>query len=338
MKKFLSVILLGLSIILLIACQSEKTKTETSVKKSENSSEEKIKIDESQYDNIIKKYTDVIVNQTQDNSINSLTTIYKDSIVSTTHDLDNNGVNELVIATDSYGSIRIMDLYTINNDNQIVRLTNEENMLSMIGERTTLTPLEDGNFFYHGSGGAATGANAIYHFNKTGDGLEKISEVTYDFSVAEGYKDTETGQVYNEEDYKAKFEASNALDMKSWKWSHLPQNDKQSSETNAGMNADEIVAGNYSSVVGVWKNSDREFVFNETGLANLLDDGHMNAEKLPNGAIRISVTTSTSGYLIYMFPKGVIADDTDASDSTKDRMWMGQNEIFSYPDGFYYKQ
>ncbi|MBM7643688.1 DUF6287 domain-containing protein [Streptococcus loxodontisalivarius] len=342
-KKLMTVLSLTLSASLLVACgqskKSEEKSSQTSQTTETTTTTEKVKTDETQYETVLETYRSAIANKATSESVNSLIASYGSGMVSATYDFDKNGVNELVIASNSYGAISIFDIYTINSENKLVRLTNAENKLNMIGERMTLTPREDGTFFYHGSGGANTGGNAIYTFAKDGASLEKTAEVSYDFSVSEGYTDEKTGQVYSKDEYQAKFEASPALDLKTWTWTSLTQ--PSSSTTSAKtetkrMDVDAIVSGDYSSVAGTWSRADYSMTFDVNGLA--VEGVTLTPTKLANGAVRINVATPASGYLIYMIPAGVSVDATDASDTTKDRMWSGQNEVFSDPSGFFYKQ
>ena len=164
--------------------QSQSSSSEsssTSTSSSSSSSQEK-KVDSSAYDSIISKYQTAVANNQTDASLNSLIVTYANSQTSpastvyTYHDLDDNGVDELILAFKPGKLFKehvITDIYTISKDSgQVVRLT-EGPQLGMLGERMTLTYLTDKTFSYYGSAGATAGGGSGYHFNNDGQSLVK---------------------------------------------------------------------------------------------------------------------------------------------------------------------
>lgn len=92
------------------------------------------------------------------------------------------------------------------------------------------------------------------------------------------------------------------------------------------MNVDEVSQGNYTSIVGTWRNSQGELVFDENGLvsetASLGQYGDFSS-----GVFTIGVgQAGEGGFALMMIPKGSVipehlfAEGSDTSDSSKDRM------------------
>lgn len=162
--------------------QSQSSSSESSSISTSSSSSQEKKVDTSAYDSIISKYQTAVANNQTDASLNSLIVTYANSQTSpastvyTYHDLDDNGVDELILAFKPGKLFKehvITDIYTISKDSgQVVRLT-EGPQLGMLGERMTLTYLTDKTFSYYGSAGATAGGGSGYHFNNDGQSLVK---------------------------------------------------------------------------------------------------------------------------------------------------------------------
>lgn len=224
--------------------QSQSSSSESSSISTSSSSSQEKKVDTSAYDSIISKYQTAVANNQTDASLNSLIVTYANSQTSpastvyTYHDLDGNGVDELILAFKPgkvFQDYMITDIYTISKDDgQVIRLT-EGQQLGMLGERMTLAYLKDKTFSYYGSAGATAGGGSGYHFNDDGQSLVK--------------DDSDSG--------------AEKADLSSWDWEDLSSDESNSSSktsledktSSSSLKADELKNGNYKSAVGTWKSS-----------------------------------------------------------------------------------
>lgn len=338
MKKKLLLLATGLSsLALLAACSNQSnhlssTNTSSSVEQSqsdssESSSEEK-KVDTSAYDDIISKYQTAVANNQTDDSLNFLVVNYANSQTSpastvyTYHDLDGNGVDELILAFKPGKLFKehvITDIYTISKDSgQVIRLT-EGPQLGMLGERMTLTYLKDKTFSYYGSAGATAGGGSGYHFNNDGQSLVK--------------DDSDTG--------------AEKADLSSWDWKDLSSASTSSSSTasqtqtsSSALKPDELKNGNYKSAVGTWKSSNGKTI-------TITSDGQLDFWGSTYPIDKVSSNQYVSGIYsltyvdsspvgntpIQLCPKGV-SDASDAGDNSKDRI-LATNGMPSAESYFY---
>ena len=72
-----------------------------------------------------------------------------------------------------------MDVYTLDKNNKVVRITPE----FVNGERTTLTITKDKAFHVYGSGGAKVHGYTFYKLIKDGTALEKTDDFSFDADV-----------------------------------------------------------------------------------------------------------------------------------------------------------
>ena len=172
MKKSHLLLGLGISISLLTACQKQETTTLSTSEATTTTVEEttvapKPVSDYTLYNSVLQDYKEVVENVTKhsndhskikhNDNVNSIAYLVKKGFDSpgisyTLYDFDKNNVDELVISMDSSKeSHYILDIYTIS-DGKLIRVTNRENKLDMIGERMQIFPLEDGTFLYIGVG------------------------------------------------------------------------------------------------------------------------------------------------------------------------------------------
>ena len=338
MKKKLLLLATGLSsLALLAACSNQSnhlssTNTSSSVEQSqsdssESSSEEK-KVDTSAYDDIISKYQTAVANNQTDDSLNFLVVNYANSQTSpastvyTYHDLDGNGVDELILAFKPgklFKDYMITDIYTISKDDgQAIRLT-DGSQLGMLGERMTLTYLKDKTFSYYGSAGATAGGGSGYHFNNDGQSLVK--------------DDSDTG--------------AEKADLSSWDWKDLSSASTSSSSTasqtqtsSSALKPDELKNGNYKSAVGTWKSSNGKTI-------TITSDGQLDFWGSTYPIDKVSSNQYVSGIYsltyvdsspvgntpIQLCPKGV-SDASDAGDNSKDRI-LATNGMPSAESYFY---
>ena len=337
MKKKLLLLVTGLSsLALLAACSNQSnhlssTNSSSSVEQSqsdssESSSEEK-KVDTSAYDSIISKYQTAVANNQTDASLNSLIVTYANSQTSpastvyTYHDLDGNGVDELILAFKPGKLFKehvITDIYTISKDSgQVVRLT-EGPQLGMLGERMTLAYLMDNTFSYYGSAGATAGGGSGYHFSSDGQSLVK--------------DDSDSG--------------ADEVDLSNWGWKDLSSASTESSAasqtqtSSTALKPDELKNGNYKSAVGTWKSSNGQTI-------TITSDGQLNLwgstypiDKVPSNQYVSVIYTLTYVYSspvgnapIALCTKGV-SDGSDAGDNSKDRI-LATNGMPSEESYFY---
>lgn len=98
-------------------------------------------------------------------------------------DINGDGKDELLLFTEAskdkpneYGP---MDVYTLDKNNKVVRITPE----FVNGERTTLTITKDKAFHVYGSGGAKVHGYTFYKLIKDGTALEKTDDFSFDANV-----------------------------------------------------------------------------------------------------------------------------------------------------------
>lgn len=91
-------------------------------------------------------------------------------------DLNNDGVDELLIALEmKSGEKSLLDIRTLK-DEKVIRLTNQENRLDQIGERMTVGILSDNSLLYRGAGTGTSHIYAHYQFSEDGQSLVKAKE------------------------------------------------------------------------------------------------------------------------------------------------------------------
>lgn len=309
--------------------QSQSSSSESSSISTSSSSSQEKKVDTSAYDSIISKYQTAVANNQTDASLNSLIVTYANSQTSpastvyTYHDLDGNGVDELILAFKPGKLFKehvITDIYTISKDSgQVVRLT-EGPQLGMLGERMTLAYLMDNTFSYYGSAGAMAGGGAGYRFSSDGQSLVK--------------EDSDSG--------------AEKADLSSWDWKDLDSASSNSSSStvsqtqtsSTALKADELKNGNYKSAVGTWKSSNGKTI-------TITSDGQLelwgytypidsvSAKQSDSGGFNLTYVDSSpvGNTPIQPCPKGV-SDASDAGDNSKDRI-LATNGVPSEESYFY---
>lgn len=98
-------------------------------------------------------------------------------------DINGDGKDELLLFTeaskDKPNEYSPMDVYTLDKNNKVVRITPE----FVNGERTTLTITKDKAFHVYGSGGAKVHGYTFYKLIKDGTTLEKTDDFSFDAEV-----------------------------------------------------------------------------------------------------------------------------------------------------------
>ena len=309
--------------------QSQSSSSESSSISTSSSSSQEKKVDTSAYDSIISKYQTAVANNQTDASLNSLIVTYANSQTSpastvyTYHDLDGNGVDELILAFKPGKLFKehvITDIYTISKDSgQVVRLT-EGPQLGMLGERMTLAYLMDNTFSYYGSAGAMAGGGSGYHFSSDGQSLVK--------------DDSDSG--------------AEKADLSDWDWKDLDSassnsSSKTSSEgktSSSSLKPDELKNGNYKSAVGTWKPSNGQTIkITSDGQLELWGNAYpidkVSQNQYVSGIYSLTYVDSnpTGNTPIQLCPKGV-SDRSDAGDNSKDRI-LATNGMPSEEDYYY---
>ena len=98
-------------------------------------------------------------------------------------DINGDGKDELLLFTeaskDKPNEYSPMDVYTLDKNNKVVRITPE----FVNGERTTLSITKDKAFHVYGSGGAKVHGYTFYKLIKDGTALEKTDDFSFDADV-----------------------------------------------------------------------------------------------------------------------------------------------------------
>lgn len=123
-----------------------------------------------------------------------------------------------------------------------------------------------------------------------------------------------------------------------------------SSKTSSGMNIQEIQNGNFSSIAGTWKNGlGWTLEFNKDGLTGkgFVTDGSGVVDRINpdhgyiSGGVHSSKPNTAGGAAISFLPAGTPMkpdsnQNSDPSDTSKDRIWVGQQYIWD-ADSFFYR-
>ena len=123
-----------------------------------------------------------------------------------------------------------------------------------------------------------------------------------------------------------------------------------SSKTSSGMNIQEIQNGNFSSIAGTWRNGlGWTLEFDKDGLTGkgVVTDGSGVVDRIIpdhgyiSGGIHSSKPNTAGGAAISFLPAGTPMkpdsnQNSDPSDTTKDRIWVGQQYIWD-TDSFFYR-
>ena len=218
-----------------------------------------------------------------------------------------------------------LDIYTIS-DGKVIRLTNKDNKLDKIGDKSNLYPLEDGTFSYSSSD---TANYARYRLNKKGDAFEVVTEGT-------------TEDVIKNLPPK--------LDLKQNEWKptqwYITSPEKQKEVAKKKLDIKAIQNGDYSSLKGTWVDgTGHTFTFDEKGLVDENNEMKLSYFKEYKGTLIGGYGPKNSpvgGAAVYIIPGGVpmTADrnDTfvDPIQTDKDRIFAGQ-QFPRFASEFHYR-
>lgn len=348
MKKTHLLVGLGISIGLLTACQNSSSSSSSDTKEAETTTQTTVALkpvtDYTLYNSVLKDYKEVVEELSKhpndhskikhNDNVNLLAySLKKDfdspGITYTLYDFDKNGVDELVISMsprkDDHG---IIDIYTIS-DGKLIRVTNSENKLNMIGERMNIFPLEDGTFSYIGAGTAKDHEYIHYKFNEKGDALEEINKGT-------------TEDVIKNLPPK--------LDLKQTEWKptqwYITSPEKQKEVAKKKLDIQAIQNGDYSSLKGTWVDgTGHTFIFDDKGLVDDNYEMKLSSFKENKGTLIGGYGPKNSpvgGAAVYIIPGGVpMTDDrsgtfVDPIQTDKDRIFAGQ-QFPRFASEFHYR-
>ena len=345
MKKTHLLVGLGISISLLTACQNSGSGSETNSATKETEATTQTTVapkpvtDYTLYNSVLEDYKEVVENVTNNNGQKKSTTnnqnvnstaysvkrVYDAPGISyTLEDFDQNGVDELVI---SMGPTRedhaTLDIYTIS-DGKVIRLTNKDNKLDKIGDKSNLYPLEDGSFSY-----ISTEQYAHYRLNKKGDALEVVTEGTSEDTIKN---------------------LPSKLDLKHKEWKptqwYITSPEKQKEVVKKKLDIQAIQNGDYSSLKGTWVDgTGHTFIFDDNGLVDENYEMKLSYFKEYNGTLIGGYGPKNSpvgGAAVYIIPGGIpMTDDksgtfVDPIKTDKDRIFAGQ-QFPRFADEFHYR-
>ena len=345
MKKTHLLVGLGISIGLLTACQNSSSSSSSATKEAETTTQTTVALkpvtDYTLYNSVLKDYKEVVENVTNSNGQNKSSTnnqnvnstaysvkrVYDAPGISyTLEDFDKNGVDELVI---SMGPTRedhaTLDIYTIS-DGKVIRLTNKDNKLDKIGDKSNLYPLEDGSFSYTNTD---TTSYAHYRLNKKGDAFEVVTEGTT-------------------EDIIKNLPPKLDLKQKEWKptqW-YITSPEKQKEVAKKKLDIKAIQNGDYSSLKGTWVDgTGHTFIFDDKGLVDENYEMKLSSFKENKGTLIGGYgpkNLPVGGAAVYIIPGGVpMTDDrsgtfVDPIQTDKDRIFAGQ-QFPQFASEFHYR-
>ena len=345
MKKTHLLVGLGISISLLTACQNSSSGSSSATTEAETTTQTTVApkpvTDYTLYNSVLKDYKEVVENVTNSNAqkksnsqnpnVNSTAYSVKrvydaPGISYTLEDFDKNGVDELVI---TMGPTRedhaTLDIYTIS-DGKVIRLTNKDNKLDKIGDKSNLYPLEDGTFSYSSSD---TANYAHYRLNKKGDAFEVVTEGTTEDIIKN---------------------LPPKLDLKQNEWKptqwYITSPEKQKEVAKKKLDIKAIQNGDYSSLKGTWVDgTGHTFTFDEKGLVDENTEMKLSYFTEFNGTLKGGYgpkSLPVGGAAVYIIPGGVPMtayqnnDFVDPAPTDKDRIWAGQ-QLPRFADEFHYR-
>lgn len=266
---------------------------------------------------------------------------YTDLVYHTT-DLNNDGVDELLIALEmKSGEKSLLDIRTLKDD-KVIRLTNQENRLDQIGERMTVNILPDNSLLYRGAGSATSHIYSHYQFSQDGQSLVKAKE-------AQELADLGTGAPVSLEtlNWKSVSEKIPGVAGSDKEKAEISSSTNQNASGKMDINA--IKNGDFSSIEGRWSNGHggEDLVFSKDGLiAPEKFKVDLAESEIVNEFLRARYSGPSFGVFIQFIPAGVrIPDETsmdglisDASDISKDRiLYRASFPVHNKPEQFLYR-
>ena len=295
-------------------------------------------VDYSPYNSILKDYEFLLDHKSEvKDTINLTANIYagmaerSQAFTYAMVDMDKNGIDELIVS--SKNGSEILDIFTLK-DQKVIRLTNAENKMQMLGTRFKAYLLENGNLYtqWNPFAGDPQTIHTIWKLNSSGDKLEKVKEAKTEDEVSPGAR----------------------MNLSSLTWKSVTEKfaatASSTSKTASGkMDINAIKNGDFSSIEGKWSNGHggEDLVFSKDGLIE--PEGFkvdLTESELVNGLLIARYSAKDFGVFIKFVPAGVRIPDgtsmgkvvTDASDISKDRIiFHAAFPLHGDPEQFLYR-
>ena len=311
---------------------SDKLPGETSADKGQQS------VDYSPYNSILKDYEFLLDHKSEvKDTINLTANIYagmaerSQAFTYAMVDMDKNGIDELIVS--SKNGSEILDIFTLK-DQKVIRLTNAENKMQMLGTRFKAYLLEDGKLYtqWNPFAGDTQTIHTIWKLNSSGDKLEKVKEAKTEDEISPGAR----------------------MNLSSLTWKSVTEKFaaiafSSNQNTSGKMDINAIKNGDFSSIEGKWSNGHggEDLVFSKDGL--IAPEGFkvdLTESELVNGLLMARYSAKDFGVFIKFVPAGVRIPDgtsmgkvvTDASDISKDRIiFHAAFPLHGDPEQFLYR-
>ena len=294
--------------------------------------------DYSPYNSILKDYEFLLDHRSEvKDNINLTANIYagmaerSQAFTYAMVDMDKNGIDELIVS--SKNGSEILDIFTLK-DQKVIRLTNAENKMQMLGTRFKAYLLEDGNLYtqWNPFAGDPQTIHTIWKLNSSGDKLEKVKEAKTEDEVSPGAR----------------------MNLSSLTWKSVTEKfsgtaSSTNQHTSGKMDINAIKNGDFSSIEGRWSkgNGGEDLVFSKDRLvAPEQFTVDLAESEIVNDFLRARYSGPAFGVFIQFIPAGVrIPDETsmdgiisDASDISKDRIiYRASFPVHNKPEQFLYR-
>ena len=294
--------------------------------------------DYSPYNSILKDYEFLLDHKSEvKDTINLTANIYagmaerSQAFTYTMVDMDKNGIDELIVS--SKNGSEILDIFTLK-DQKVIRLTNAENKMQMLGTRFKAYLLENGNLYtqWNPFAGDPQTIHTIWKLNSSGDKLEKVKEAKTEDEVSPGAR----------------------MNLSSLTWKSVTEKfaataSSSNQNTSGKMDINAIKNGDFYSIEGRWSNGHggEDLVFSKDGLiAPEKFKVDLAESEIVNDFLRARYSGPSFGVFIQFIPAGVrIPDETsmdglisDASDISKDRIiYRASFPVHNKPEQFLYR-
>ena len=295
-------------------------------------------VDYSPYNSILKDYEFLLDHKSEvKDTINPTANIYagmaerSQAFTYAMVDMDKNGIDEFIVSSKK-GS-EILDIFTLK-DQKVIRLTNAENKMQMLGTRFKAYLLEDGNLYtqWNPFAGDPQTIHTIWKLNSSGDKLEKVKEAKTEDEVSPGAR----------------------MNLSSLTWKSVTEkfaapSSSTSKTVSSKMDINAIKNGDFSSIEGRWSkgNGGEDLVFSKDRLvAPEQFTVDLAESEIVNDFLRARYSGPAFGVFIQFIPAGVrIPDETsmdgiisDASDISKDRIiYRASFPVHNKPEQFLYR-
>ena len=298
----------------------------------------KLSVDYSPYNSILKDYEFILDHKSEvKDNINLTANIYagmaerSQAFTYAMVDMDKNGIDELIVS--SKNGSEILDIFTLK-DQKVIRLTNAENKMQMLGTRFKAYLLEDGKLYtqWNPFAGDPQTIHTIWKLNSSGDKLEKVKEAKTEDEVSPGAR----------------------MNLSSLTWKSVTEKfavtaSSSNQNTSGKMDINAIKNGDFSSIEGRWSkgHGGEDLVFSKDGL--IAPEGFkvdLAESEIVNDFLRARYSGPSFGVFIQFIPAGVrIPDETsmdglisDASDISKDRiLYRASFPVHNKPEQFLYR-